>query len=200
MKSGRGIVEIFGRCSRGLSKIALDAEDGFFSQLCVKESDKLLSEFIFFLKGTGAQEHHVAQYCLPLILRIKNILNLLDILKHLGFAKPPTSLLLERDLLLLKLSVLGVKRPMPVSSGKTEKPVAPKPEKKPHPLALGRPHKEILEFIKGKERTKNLEIFNQFSHITRRTLKKNLSALVKANSIKRIANGKEVFYSVSAES
>ena len=50
MKTKREIAEIFGRCSRLLNKIALRMDDSFFSDLCFKESDKLLLEFIFFLK------------------------------------------------------------------------------------------------------------------------------------------------------
>lgn len=200
----REIVEIFGRCSRWLSKIALNAEDGFFSQLCVKESDKLLSEFIFFLKGEE-NVRHVAQCCQPLISQIKNILNLLDILKHLGLAKPPTSLLLERDLLLLELSVLDISQPMVWLPEEAKEPVIPKVKKTNlHPLPnpspkLGKVHREILEFIKNKERAQNLEVFNQFAHISRRTLKKKLSELVGANVIKRIADGKKVFYAAFQE-
>ncbi len=225
MKFGRGIVEIFGRCSRLLNKIALNAGDEFFSQLCAKESDKLLSEFIFFLKGEGrehrvVQNHilqhknvakypqivqhkfYVAQSSGQLISRIKNILNLLDILGHLGLTKPPISLLLEKNLLLLKLSVLNVYQPVVRLITKTEKPVPLKIKKtnlrrlpKLNPLKLGQTHQEISEFIKSKERTQNLEVFSRFSHVGRRTLKKKLSDLIRANVIKRITDGKRVFYS-----
>ncbi len=208
MKSGRGIVEIFGRCSRGLNRIALDTKDGFFSQLCAKESDKLLSEFIFFLKKAGEGQkrriakpaditrgYHVAQYRLPLISRIKSISKLLEILKHLGLTKAPTSLLLERDLLSLELSVLNAYRPTAVSSGKTGKPASPSPGKTPHPLPhLGQAHKEVAEFIKSKEQVQNSEVFAQFAHISRRTMKRKLSELIKASAIKRLAKGKKVFY------
>ena len=242
------MVEIFGKCSRLLNKIALNMEDGFFSLLCAKESDKLLSEFVFFLKGeerTGyiaqsgvlrqpvvakpgnfvQREHHVAQtgilqhqdivksddivqheyrvaqYHLQLTSQIKNILNLLDILKHLGLAKLPTSLLLEKNLLLLKLSVLNACQQIARPLTETEKPIALKIRKtnlrrlpKLDPPKLGRTHQEVSEFIKGKERTQNLEVFNRFSHIGRRTLKRKLSELIKAGTIKRLTDGKKVFY------
>jgi hypothetical protein len=206
MKLKRGIVEIFGRCSRLLNRIALNAEDGFFSQLCIKESDKLLSAFIFFLREEGdrsvvrrpqivQREHRVAQYRLRLISQIKSALKLLEILKHLGLAKLPTSLLLEKDLLLLELAVLNTSRPAAVSSGGTGKPVMPKPRKKLRPLPrLDQTHKEILGFVKTKERVQNLEVFNQFAHISRRTMKRKLSELIKANAIKRFTDGKKVFY------
>ncbi len=209
MKSGRGTVEIFGKCSRLLNKIALNTKDGFFSRLCAKESDKLLSEFIFFLRGEGskhagyiAHKCNVAQCCQPLILRIKNILNLLDILKHLGLAKSSTPLLLEKNLLLLKLSVLNACQPMARLITETERPIPLKKRKtnlrhppKLNPPKLGQTHQEISEFIKSKDRTQNLEIFSRFNHVGRRTLKKKLSDLSRANIIKRIPDGKKVFYS-----
>lgn len=229
------MVEIFGRCSRLLNKITLNAGDDFFSRLCTKESDKLLSAFIFFLRGeesarsnTERYEHRIAQSGVlrqqvvakpgnivqrypsvaqsggRLISQIKNILNLLEILKHLGLAKPPTSLLLERDLLLLELSVLEVCRPAETFPVKTEESAALEVKtstkaRKSNPrslLALGRLHKEILELIKSKERIQNLEIFSHFAHITRRTLKRKLSNLTKAGIIKRSAKAKKVFYTV----
>ncbi len=196
MKSGRGIVEIFGRCSRLLNRIALDIEDGFFFRLCVKESDKLLSEFIFFLKNK-----YVAQYHPPLISRIRNILNLLDILKHLGLAKLPASLLLEKNLLSLKLSVLNSCRPIARPFAETEKPIVPKIKKtslrrlpESNRPKLGQAHQEILEFVKSKERTQNLEVFSRFNNVGRRTVKRRLSGLIKAGAIKRFTIGKKVFY------
>ena len=221
MKLSRGLVEIFGRCSRLLNKIALGAGDDFFSQLCIKEADKLLSEFIFFLRKEGKVRNryvgqndifqhknvakypqivqhktYVAQSGRQLIFRIKNILNLLNILKHLGLAKPPTSLLLERDLLLLELSVLDISRPAAVSSGKAGKPASPKIKKAANPLPrLGQTHKEVLEFVKSKEQVQNSEVFSRFSHIGRRTMKRKLSELIKANAIKRFTEGRKVFYS-----
>lgn len=229
------MVEIFGRCFRLLNKIVLNIEDSFFSQLCIKESDKLLSGFIFFLRCEGEEcgnrtaqndilqhkniakypqivkyETYVAQSERQLISRIKNILNLLDILKHLGLAKPPTPLLLEKDLLLLELSVLDISKPMARLSKEVERPAIPKvkktnPNPLPNPLLnpfpkLGQAHREILEFIKNKERVQNLEVFSSFGHTSRRTLKRKLSELIKTNAIKRFTEGRKVFYSASAES
>lgn len=223
MKAKREIVEIFGRCSRLLNKIALNAGDNFFSRLCAEESDKLLSAFIFFLKGEENVRHvaqndilqhgdvakypqivqhkiYVAQSGKQLISQIKNIFNLLDILKHLGLTKLPTSLLLERDLLLLELAILDICRPVARPSNKAEEPIVrkemktgPRPSPKPTPK-LNQAHREILEFIKSRERTQNLEVFGRFGHISRRTIKKKLSDLVKTNTIKRFAAGKKVFY------
>ncbi len=206
MKSGRGTVEIFGRCSRLLNKIPLNIEDGFFSQLCAKESDKLLSEFIFFLREEESKRAGYIAHRQPLISRIKNILNLLNIIKHLGLTKPLIPLLLEKNLLLLKLSVLNTCQPTARLIIETEKPVPLKVRKtnmrrlpKLNPVKLGQTHQEISEFIKSQERTQNLEVFNRFSHIGRRTLKKKLSDLARANVIKRIADGKKVFYSAPTE-
>ncbi|MEK7154425.1 MAG: hypothetical protein AAB792_02625 [Patescibacteria group bacterium] len=208
MESGRGIVEIFGKCSRLLNKTALNIEDDFFSRLCAKKSDKLLSEFIFFLKREGRdgrpgavaahQRSYVAQYYQRLISKIEDILNLLDILKHLDLAEPSASLLLEKNLLLLKLSVLNAVSQTAAFCGKAEKPVPLKPKKpprkKPSSSILTPAHLEISEFVRSKERVQNSEVFSQFPQISRRTMKRKLSELIKSGAIRRFTDGKKVFY------
>jgi hypothetical protein len=224
------MAEIFGRCSRLLNKVALKTEDEFFSRLCAEEADKLLSEFVFLLRGEyfrvsavqreklqgqdaakngGAEKLlYVAQCEMRLALRIEKILSLLNILKHLGLIKPPTSLLLEKNLLLLKLALLDVfkikvskaqitrEKKERVTSSKEKKtlPVLSKP--KPNQIELGKSHRKVLEFIKSKGRVQNTEVFSQFRNFSRRTVKKKLSELARAKMIKREAEGKKVFYSV----
>lgn len=222
------MAEIFGRCSRLLNKIVLKAGDGFFGRLCAKESDKLLSEFIFLLKGeyfgvftaqneelkrqgairggnTGGLECYVAQCKMRLVFRIEKILSLLNILKHLDLVKPPTSLLLEKNLLLLKLAVLDISEPGAQTPKEIKKQTAPRagetvsadlPEPKSNQLQLGRLHHEVLEFIKSKDRVQNMEVFSRFGKVSRRTMKRKLSELTRARAIKRIAEDRKVFYSV----
>jgi hypothetical protein len=228
----REMAEIFSRCSRLLNKIALKAEDEFFGRLCAEEADKLLSEFVFLLKGeyfgisaaqkeklqgqgavknggAGRAKYNVAQCKMRLLFRIEKILDLLNILRHLGLAKPPTSLLLEKNLLLLKLAVLDISKPKMQANKEKKEQVASNAEKKtlpvlskpkPNQLKLGQSHYKVLEFIKSKGRVQNTEVFSQLKNFSRRTLKRKLSELAQAEAIKRITDGKKVFYSVLSSS
>ncbi len=196
MSSQNGMVPIFASCSRLLSSVAQNLGDKFFFDLCEKESDKLLSEFIRFLKFSEGDRADVAQCASTLILQIKNIINLLSIFNHLGITKPPTSLALERDLLRLWLSVLDsggaglINQRVPMRVGSKEiKKVKPR-----HKFVLSPKHKEILELIKNNEMVQNLEIFGKFADISKRTIKRKLSELIKSNNIKRKTDGKKVFY------
>ena len=147
--------------------------------------------------------NNVAQCRQALISQIKNLLNLLNILNYLNLTKPTTPLLLERDLLKLQLLLLGYRRPV-LSTGNIKVNGNPAAEENKNVKEVNWPanpnelHRQIAEFIKGKERVRNLEVFSRFEGITRRTLKKKLSELTNAGAIKRSAQGKKVFYSAIA--
>ena len=58
-------------------------------------------------------------------------------------------------------------------------------------------HKEIKEFVVSRGQVRNTDVFAEFSGITKRTLKRKLSELIRAGVIKRLAQGKKVFYGVN---
>jgi hypothetical protein len=225
--SKKEMAEIFGRCSRLLNKVALETGDKFFSRLCAEESDELSFEFIFFLEeysrtsvsrreelrsqnalGNSSKTRpgsYVAQCEVRLFFRIEKILSLLNILRYLNLVKQSTSLLLEKNLLLLKLAVLNVsgltvqtvRKKNERAASELEETVSNSlPEPKSNQLRLGRLHYEVFGFIKSKGRTQNKEVFSQFGEVSRRTIKRKLSELVQVKAIKRVAEGRKVFYSV----
>jgi hypothetical protein len=205
--NNKTLITIFARCFRQIAKLSATVDDGFFVDLLNQESERLLRDYIIFLKhkGIAAGANYVAHYyqSKDLIFQIKNILNLLDILKHLGLKEPITPLLLERDLLLLKAFILNnsqfqealnVKRGNPVTKFKKDQ-----PKFSPLPNHLGQAHKQIAQFMANHERVQNIEVFAKFSHIAKRTLKRKLSELTEIGAIKRTAIGKKVFYFVPSK-
>lgn len=206
MSQDKDTTAIFAKCSRLLSGISLKIGDSFFSELFKKESDKLLAEFVTFLKIEGeagiarsgkiAQyENRVAQYCRQqLTFQIKNILNLLNILKYLNLTEPVSPLLLEKNLLLLELSVLNssADRSPELKVGG----IIPETSKKQNKIrsGLSETHDRILELIETGGKVQNSEIFGRLPEISKRTLKRKLSELIKSSAITRHTEGKKVFY------
>lgn len=211
--SNKTLVTIFARCFRLISKLSVAMDDNFFADLLNQGSENLLRCYLNFLKYEGTaegfsrvaqsdmlQHKDVAQCCQSLIYQIKNLLEAVSILKHLQLTESTTPLLLERDLLLLESLVLNDLRSGKIPHIKEGKPFQ-KSEKNslnilPIPDNFGHVHKQIAQFVVSRERTQNTEVFARFSGIAKRTLKRKLSELVGASVIKRVANGKKVFYSV----
>jgi len=177
--------------------------DGFFVGLLDQASERLLLRYVEFLKYGGAsrKNNYVAQ-CIAsknLTFEIKNLLNLILILKHFGLADSVTPLLLERDLLLAESIILDrvemfkiYKKPEGVALKKVriESTVMPVSN-------VSETHKEIKEFVVSRGQVRNTDVFAEFSGITKRTLKRKLSELIRAGVIKRLAQGKKVFYGVN---
>ncbi len=193
MEKKEDIVTIFARCFRSLNKSGIRMGDGFFSDLCANKSDKLLSEFIFLLEERSGNGY-VAQCRDRMVSYVEDFLEFIRISKHLKLTELTTSLLAEQNLLNLKLHLLDLKV-REIKLVKTEKPVR-KIEKKPKATnELSLVHKQITSFISQNGKTQNLDVFKKFSIISKRTLKRKLSELIQADSIKRITEGKKVFYS-----
>ena len=190
MTAEDNLVKTFAGCFRLLMKLNIGVKDLFFSNLCGDEADKLLAEYIKFLKKAGDRNNssHVAQSGREIIYCIGNILNLLAILRHLNLLNQTTSLLLEKELLFLKSSVLDFKKQSSKSaknrkgdrqpSAKLLKDSVQKPV-----FSLNQSHNEIASFVRSKGKVRNIEIFTKFTDTTKRTTKKKLSELVKAGVI-----------------
>jgi hypothetical protein len=199
MTSKEAAVSAFGKTFRLLNVIALKTSDDFFSELCGKQADKLLSAFIEFLKEEGTT--NVAQLRHNLIFQKEAILDILSVLKYLKLTDSVPPLLLEKNLLLLesaisditKSSVIKVKKRSNVEA-KVSKPKI-KIQTQVSTSKLTDFHNQILALIKSKDSIQNLEIFSQFPAISKRTLKRRLSELISSGAIVRQTQGKKVFYS-----
>lgn len=211
MCSREGIAPIFARAYRLLAGLVVRIKDKFFSDLLAYEADKLLAEYVKLLKyqagerqsADGAAPNHVAQCSQTLTARIKVLLNLIAILKYLNHINLTTSLFLERELLLLesitldsaliKLAPRVIGRRRVSANGVGLKTIKRRQRK----FRITRTHRKIIDLLNGKGTVPNLDIFNGLSNITKRSLKRNFSRLIKEGIVKRQISGKKVFYSLS---
>ncbi|MBI2670153.1 MAG: hypothetical protein HYX20_03345 [Candidatus Yanofskybacteria bacterium] len=212
MGSEDNLIKTFASCFRLLAKLNAGMQNSFFVNLLAGESDKLLAEYVKFLKikCTTSQVVHnarlamsyrnnVAQCQCAIVNQIKTILNLLNILNYLNLIKLVSPLLLERELLKLQLLLLNYNRTEPLSRGIEVSNNSVIKEnnyknKNAKPVKLNVLHKQIAGFIQNKKLVQNIEVFGQFADTTRRTLKRKLSELIKASVIKKQTKGKEVYY------
>lgn len=175
-----------------LSRASFDISDDFFSDICNQKSEDLLVSYTKFLKFKGDTKH-VAQYKRELNFKLKEITNLLVILKYLDFLKPMISLSLEKTILELRLQILDFgKKKSVISRNKSQNGMIT--DRLNPNIKLNNLHNEISKLIKSQGKVRNLDIFIKFSYISKRTLKRKLSELVLAGAIRREARGKTVFY------
>lgn len=196
------VLTIFAKCFRGIAKLASVVNDGFFVDLLNREYEEMFILYVNFLKRTGddSDRNHVAQYLAnrKLLSRTDEILRLVYILRHLSIADLPTSLLLERDLLAVRLLLISDKTGvMPLKT------VQRIPRTKKHDQELRKQkfspslsvaHQQIAKFVASHDRVQNVDVFKEFNQIAIRTLKRKLSELLATGVIKRFAEGKKVFY------
>ena len=203
MISENNLVKIFARCFRLLAQFNAGIKDTFFYELYEDETEKLLEGYVKFLETSGDGGVTSVAQCEHLIFQIKRLIFLLDIIKYLGFSNAINPLLLEKNLLSLELLILDFKNQkiMDASSRKPAYPTLQKTKKEKTIIPVfNKIRNEIASFISSREKVQNTEVFEQFSYITRRTLKRKLSELVNASSVKRLILGKKVFYTANKES
>jgi hypothetical protein len=192
------IVNTFAICSRLLTRLSLQVKDDFFSGLCEQEATQFLEQFVRFLKlnsRVGKTSSNIVRRDHELYNQIQNIIRLLEIVKYLNLSEPITPLFLERELLKLKNSIIGFYVLTPDLNAKAEKPsrsVISEELKK-----MGHLHQRIFDLVKSQGQIQNSEIFKTIPGLSRRTLKRKLSELVKLNVIRRVSEGKKVVYSIS---
>ncbi|MEK7151188.1 MAG: hypothetical protein AAB784_00535 [Patescibacteria group bacterium] len=189
------LVTIFARTFRLLNKLSADLNNDFLVKLLDRESENLFLRYIKFLKfkGSASGSSYVVQCSTELIFQIKNILNIVYILKY---TKPDTPLLLERNLLLLELTILNFsnKKNTIKLNSHSHKIELRQNKSKSSSYSLSQDHKQIIEFVLLNKRVQNIEVFGKFSGVSKRTLKRKLSELIQMNLIKRFSEGKKVFY------
>lgn len=209
-KSGRvnikTVVTIFARCFRRITKLSVDIDDKFFAELLNQELETLFIKYVNFLKNREARWaiSNVAQYGQALAGQLKSIRNLLNILGYLRFKEPIPYLLLERDLLLVESFIWDDCQLQEADKTKQRSLVQKIKKEQPKFSSaldhLGHVHRQVAQFIASRDRVQNNEIFGKFPEIAKRTLKRKLKELIEVNVIKRIANGKRVFYFVDIDS
>ncbi len=124
-----------------------------------------------------------------LLINIESILDLLNTLGKQKFLSQTELLLLEKNLLSLKLLILS--NGINISKFKVSDKHKFETDDKPSKV-----EKDILDFIKEKEEADSLKIFNAFPQFSRRTIKRNINQLLRRNLIsRRVINNNKTIYS-----
>lgn len=183
MEKNERVETIFARCFRLLSQLRLGVADEFFADLIEGESEKFLRHFIGFLKSRSQTRE--------LVWQVKNLLSLVFIARHLNFGELAASMILEKNLLLLELSLLPIGADaMPTGEGAASEKIG----RNLYEMDLNLPQNNVLNLVKERGRVQNREVFERFGNASRRSVKRHLGLLVKAGKLRRTIQGKTVFY------
>jgi len=147
--------------------------------------------------------NHVVQCQIALIYQIKNLINILLILKTNNFDKVNT-LLAYRNLLRFESSIydfsktnfkdLELQKKNSKNGGElnVKKPVTQSPQNK---IKLNDTKREILKHMERQGKSVlNKELFDKFSNISKRNIKRNMKELIDDDLVSRKAEGKKVYY------
>lgn len=144
--------------------------------------DDFLKIYVDYLQNKSESEKF-------LIFKINHLLEFIVNFHKLKIIPKKSSLESYKHLLKLKLSIIGS-----LEEKKVIKKVVKKTKAKKSPDKIRKNEKNILDFIKSKGRIQNKDIFNHFKQLHPRSIKRNISNLVKKDLVKREAEGKAVFY------
>lgn len=198
---------------RSVNMLSLEIKDNFLSDFLAKEADSLLSAFILFVAPEIVDKSDVAQYregrLERLIFLSDNIIKIVKVFERLKLTAIASSLSCQRDLLAFKYFLINHRRPEMLAAKKTQKsrPVAKlKSRPEPEPAieieekeSLNKIQVKILDMLTKAGRLKNQDLFSELNNMSPRTIRRNLSDMISKNLITRTANGKKVFYEVSAK-
>ena len=186
-----------------LVKLNNQVGDNFFrNKLNIKINDWAYN----FIEHITADKNNNSQYNLffhKLLSSSDNLIELTQDMVYLGlFELSPLFLEIEKYLLLIKLESMEENKLFSKSENTKDKneihvknPVIPKVSNKP--AKLNQSKLKILNFIKSYPDTRAKDIINEFSALSDRTVKRNLTELLKMRIIKKRVDNKATYYSHS---
>lgn len=201
------MLKYFSRTIILLAEINNLIQDKFFYDKFSAKISSLLDSYIIFSSISGDR---VAQYRVAhtrVIETINNILEMFDDLKYLSLIKvSPLFLQVQKNLLEFKLELKGQGNKLPefksenVETKEQEQPTSKKSiteniiKKNPK---LNQSKKKILEFIKSSPNIRTKDIISEFNALSDRTVKRNLTDLLRTGLIKKRIDSKAVYYYAS---
>ena len=189
-------------------------EDDFFVKKLRAKIEIFISGYIRF--ESREEDTSIAQYYLigKLISDTDDILEILELISHLGIIKKIAPLLLaSRSLLVLKLEILKTKNNLAISLKNKEDSapvIIPKLDNKDQAsvvnivtsqknikqkLELNPSKEKILNFIKKSPNARPKDIIHEFNALSDRTVKRNLGELLRVGLINKKIENKAVYYS-----
>lgn len=201
-----------------MAKLGNLIEDKFFYDKFDSKIHKLLTSYIIFSSTDGFISlklreggDSVAQYkisCEKFIENVDGVLEMLEELKYLNLVElSPLFLQNQKNLLAIKLELREkrdkIKEPasLVVVGEQHEKQVS-REEISPENIIkkstkLNQSKKKILEFIKLSPNIRTKDIISEFNALSDRTVKRNLTDLLRTGLIKKRVDSKAVYYYVS---
>ncbi len=175
-------------------------QNKFFYAKFNEKLNYFISDFILFFCSEGNEistQHQVAiQKCSA---SIDAILDIFKELEYLNIFKNTSLLRLEAELLSLKLDILksariqdGVKK-----NKQSNKEIFVQANKPQLAVKLNESKKKILDYIKSFPNTRTKDIVYEFSSMSGRTVKRNLTDLLREGFVKKRVDNKAVYYYAS---
>lgn len=196
-----------------LAKIQNLAKDDFFAE---KLYQKICNfSLTFFGLVTEKGRGNIVQYNIQKEKYFAGINALLDVLKEFKYfnfvAETPLLLEAERNLLVLKLEILKNSGKKEFMIGNHEEPPQPIKQtisaenmeiagfepKENYKLQMNLSKKKILDFIKSFPNTRAKDIIYEFNTLSNRTVKRNLTDLLKAGLLRKRIDNRATYYYVS---
>lgn len=189
-----------------LAKIQNLARDRFFSDKFIAKIHNFNLSFLSFVRG----EDDITQYRVLAERCLADIDATADVLKEFRYLNivKDTPLLLQAEsaLLLVKLEILKKAKPLMLEIGsksshrfeqatvhENTKVIRTTP-KEIQPLTSSK--KKIFDFIKSFPNTRTKDIIYEFNALSGRTVKRNLTDLLRAGLVKKRIDNKAVYYYV----
>ena len=201
------MLKYFSRTIIFLAEINNLIEDKFFYEKFGVKISNLLDSYIIFSSRSG---DNVAQYQMAntkVIESLDNILEMFEELKYLNLIRySPLFLQAQKNLLEFKLELKEYGNKLPkfksesVETKELEKQTDQKStigniiKKNPK---LNQSKKRILEFIRNSPNTRTKDIISEFNALSDRTVKRNLTDLLRTGLIKKRIDSKAVYYYAS---
>jgi hypothetical protein len=190
-----------------LSRIQIHIKDSFFAHRFLKKIEHLTAAYIDFKISGSGEGHSVAQYNASKDMKfsLDTLIDLVEYLNKLNLAN--TTSLLQAQKYLLEANIELTRQIKELATALesiketgTEKEIisAPvkksQPKEKPKNFSLNESKSKILEFIKNNPDVRTKDIIKEFNSLSDRTVKRNLTELIKEGIISKRTENKAVFY------
>ncbi|TSC91552.1 MAG: hypothetical protein CEN90_350 [Parcubacteria group bacterium Licking1014_17] len=186
-----------------LETLAKNLPDKFFSEICFTESRKIADISAIFVTENGKIDEVSSK---SIGYYLDHCLSVMYIMRHLFSETLSQTMIIEKDLLLLKLVISSpAKNITPrkakkidarkdISENKPVKTIKKSMANRKRGRAPSDLQDKIIDFISKKGRVQNSEVYTEFKNISRRTIQRKISELLENNVILKEVQGKSVFY------
>lgn len=203
--------EVFIRTLIFLAKLHNLVKAKFFADKLETKINNFSASFLDF--SINKKEEPVAQYYISKERSLAAVDSLVDVFKELKYlnlvSDPPLLLHIESNLLTIKLEILKDKIKSSLdqnreSTSKNFHTAIKRNNQTPSSIIVKEDHlkmtenkKKILEYIKSFPNTRTKEIIHEFNVLSNRTVKRNLTDLLRAGLVKKRIDNKAVYYYAS---